>query len=108
MKLSSTVSLLLALLLSANIVSCGTGTQHGANTSGSDDVTTEPESTTEPVDPASVLELPDSDFKGREFRVLGNEGSYPQWNNFEIYAESENGDVVNDAVFRRNQTVKYR
>lgn len=108
MKLSSTVSLLLALLLSANIVSCGTGTQHGANTSGSDDVTTEPESTTEPVDPASVLELPDSDFKGREFRVLGNEGSYPQWNNFEIYAESENGDVVNDAVFRRNRTVEDR
>ena len=108
MKLSSTVSLLLALLLSANIVSCGSGTQHGANTSGSDDVTTEPESTTEPVDPASVLELPDSDFKGREFRVLGNEGSYPQWNNFEIYAESENGDVVNDAVFRRNRTVEDR
>ena len=108
MKLSSTVSLLLALLLSANIVSCGTGTQHGANTSGSDDVTTEPESTTEPVDPASVLELPDSDFKGREFRVLGNEGAYPQWNNFEIYAESENGDVVNDAVFRRNRTVEDR
>lgn len=108
MKLSSTVSFLLALLLSANIVSCGTGTQHGANTSGSDDVTTEPESTTEPVDPASVLELPDSDFKGREFRVLGNEGSYPQWNNFEIYAESENGDVVNDAVFRRNRAVEDR
>ena len=85
MKLSSTVSLLLALLLSANIVSCGTGTQHGANTSGSDDVTTEPESTTEPVDPASVLELPDSDFKGREFRVLGNDGDRDQWDNFEIF-----------------------
>lgn len=106
MKLSSTVSLLLALLLSANIVSCGTGTQHGANTSGSDDVTTEPESTTEPVDPASVLELPDSDFKGREFRVLGNDGDRDQWDNFEIFSEAENGEVVNDAVFRRNRAIE--
>ena len=109
MKLSSTVSLLLALLLSANIVSCGSGTQHGANTSGSDDVTTEPESTTEPVDPASVLELPDSDFGGREFRVLGLFNSmYPQFDNFEIFSEGETGDIVNDAVFKRNTVIEDR
>jgi hypothetical protein len=59
------------------------------------------------VDPASVLELPDIDWKGREFRVLGYEQtSRTQFSNFEIYSEGENGDVVNDAIFRRNSQVE--
>ena len=105
MKSARTLTLLLALLLSANIVSCGSEAQTNTNDG---EATTEPESTTEPVDPASVLELPATDFGGREFRVLGNEGAYAQWNNFEIYAEAENGDIVNDAVFKRNRTIEDR
>lgn len=107
MKSARTIPLLLALLLSANVISCGS--QASAGTSDTDsDVTTEPESTTEPVDPASVLELPDSDFGGREFRVLGNDGDRDQWDNFEIFSEAENGEVVNDAVFKRNRAVEER
>ena len=87
MKSAKTIAILLALLLSANVISCGYQTSAGKTDTDSD-LTTEPESTTEPVDPASVLELPDSDFKGREFRVLGLFNSmYPQFDNFEIFSE---------------------
>ena len=105
MKSARTIPLLLALLLSANVISCGSQSSAGMSDTDSD-VTTEPESTTEPVDPASVLELPDSDFGGREFRVLGNDGDRDQWDNFEIFSEAENGEVVNDAVFKRNRAVE--
>lgn len=105
MKSAKTIAILLALLLSANVISCGSQTSAGKTDTDSD-LTTEPESTTEPVDPASVLELPDSDFKGREFRVLGNDGDRDQWDNFEIFSEAENGEVVNDAVFRRNRAIE--
>ena len=65
-------------------------------------------SAAETLPPEKTLDLPDTDFGGREFRVLGNEGNYPQFSSFEIYAEAENGDVVNDAVFKRNRAVEER
>ncbi len=47
------------------------------------------------------------DWEGREFRVLGHlDTTNTQFSNFEIYAEAENGEVVNDAIFRRNATVE--
>ena len=108
MKSAKTIAILLALLLSANVISCGSQTSAGKTDTDSD-VTTEPESTTEPVDPASVLELPDSNWGGREFRVLGLFNSmYPQFDNFEIFSEGETGDIVNDAVFKRNTAIEDR
>lgn len=61
---------------------------------------------TEIIDPATVCELPDKDWGKREFRVLGYEHVRTQFNNFEIFSDGENGDVVNDAVFRRNSTIE--
>lgn len=94
------------LLLASMLVGCG-GTAETPETKESDGenaVTSGEEST---VDMSKVCELPDTDFEGREFRVLGREDPmYSQFNNFEIYAESENGDLVNDAVFRRNTKIE--
>ena len=52
--------------------------------------------------------LPDKDFGGFEFRILTTDevGSI-RWS-FEIDAESLNGEVMNDAVFERNQAVEER
>lgn len=47
---------------------------------------------------------PGLDFEGAEFRILLREGPWA----YEFTAEEENGDIVNDAVFRRNLTVEER
>ncbi len=96
-----TLARLLAAML-VSLVACGTGAASEDTTAS--DTTTAPEST---ETTALVPDLPDTDWEGREFRVLGRENTdYPQFTNFEIYAESENGDVVNDAVFRRNSSIE--
>ena len=91
-------------LLSALLVSCGEGAVDNKVTTSSDSGMTSEDTT---IDMSSVNELPDMKWDGREFRVLGRENAtYTQFNNFEIYAESENGDLVNDAVFRRNARIE--
>ena len=55
----------------------------------------------------------DLDFGGAEFRVLhrnGNDGYYGDGDVFEIevFSEAENGDIINDAVYKRNKTVESR
>lgn len=53
--------------------------------------------------------LPDTDWEGREFHVLGHsDPTYPQFDNFEIYAEGETGEIVNDTIYRRNRTIEER
>ncbi|MCL2814789.1 MAG: hypothetical protein FWD23_09340 [Oscillospiraceae bacterium] len=47
--------------------------------------------------------LPETDFGGGVFNILQR----TEWN-YEFLAESENGDVVNDAVYKRNLTVEER
>ena len=52
-------------------------------------------------------DLPDSDFGGYEFRVLSRGPDYNiHWYAKDIYAEAENGDPINDAVYRRNKTIE--
>ncbi|MCL2462564.1 MAG: hypothetical protein FWF44_07855 [Defluviitaleaceae bacterium] len=51
--------------------------------------------------------LPAEDYGGYNFRVLDNgTGFNSQWFSRDIYAESENGDTINDAVFKRNAAVE--
>lgn len=52
-------------------------------------------------------DLPESDFGGYEFRILSRGPDYNvHWYAKDIYAEEENGDPINDAVFKRNKTVE--
>lgn len=62
--------------------------------------------TVETEDKNKTLDLPDIDWEGREFRVLGYENSRTQFSTFEIDSDGENGDIVNDAVFRRNTAIE--
>ncbi len=73
-----------------------------------DDVktTTNAESTAANDSTPNYLTL-EADWKGESFRVMTiNNSDLPQFTNFEVVAESENGDIVNDAVYRRNMTIE--
>ncbi|MCL2159324.1 MAG: extracellular solute-binding protein [Oscillospiraceae bacterium] len=59
-------------------------------------------------DPKYISDLGENDFNGYEFHVLGREIAEPEgsWNTWEIYAENENGDLINDAVYKRNAIIE--
>ena len=55
------------------------------------------------------LDLGDKDFGGYEFRILARTVPHIDWAKWEhrdIYAEEENGDPINDAVYKRNRYVE--
>ncbi len=95
------LALILALVMILSFAACGKtddGNKPASTTASSNDiVTTEPETTVIKPD------IPDTDWEGKAFRVLGDQGSkYPQFGNFEILTEELNGEVYNDALFNRN------
>ena len=53
--------------------------------------------------------LPEADYGGYEFNVLALDSTNPDyatWISYDIYAEAETGDLINDAVYRRNRYVE--
>ena len=62
------------------------------------------------AEPVEIMpELPEKDFGGYEFSFLVrfNEGAHwAPWNARDIYAESETGEPINDAVYARNRFVE--
>ena len=101
------VLLLAAMLpLSSLLTSCG-GAQEKP-TQGDAETTAAIAETTAETEPEVLKpDLPDTDWGGEELLILGRtHDTREQFINFEIYAESENGDVVNDAVYRRNRTLE--
>ncbi len=86
-------ALTLALILAASAFSCGESAKDPGN---SDTLTTEPEVTTE----ESLFKLPKEDNGDREFTIL-----MPTAIGYEFPDES-NGELVNDALFNRDQMVE--
>ena len=114
LKFSKTIVLLFffCLCLTAFLVACG-----GGDKPGGDNKTTSAETpdftdggglTGEPTKEERMEpDLPASDFGGYEFRILSRGPDYNvHWYAKDIYAEEENGDPINDAVFKRNKTVE--
>ena len=107
MKYRRSLSALLALLmLVPSIVSCSPsgsgedttdtntlGHENAGGISASEDQTEEKE----------PLDLPEKDFGGQNFHfyVMGIERNANNYS-VEIYAEEQNGEVINDAVYARN------
>ncbi len=90
MKLTRTLALMLALL---TLASCGGSGGEVEETTAAD------ETTTEAVETAEFTPAP-LDLGGKTIRCL-------TWTNHEYFnATEENGDVINDAIFRRNRTVE--
>ncbi len=91
--------MIFSLLL--NILAC-------AETESVSSQATSAEATGETAPERLFPDLPDFDFEGHLFTVLHYQiGDWPIGGfNRDIYAEQENGDSINDAVFRRNLTVE--
>ena len=92
--------LLMSLILSA---SCGSTPTDGAVTSEEQHTeSTETEETTEArIEP----DLPDTKWEGYQFRVLTKGDTNVHWKSKDIAATEENGDVINDAVYKRNMKI---
>lgn len=95
MKVKYTLSAL--LLLSALLISCG----------GEAGTTTPEETDTAPVTQAVTEDteyraeyLPEVDYNGYEYRIIGYSDSYPP------VIEKETGAIIDDAIYRRNQKVE--
>lgn len=88
------------IILSQLLFSCGTAPADVHDAGTTDETTTEPvteESTGIPDD------LPEMDYEGRTFTTITFDQILPDYE-----AETENGDVINDAVYYRNRDVSER
>jgi len=113
--MKKTLALILAALMlaSAALVSCSNEKPEDdtseAETTVPAETTTAEETTT--VDPRTVDELPtDVKYDGYEFTILSHK--YPEssiaWMVEDIYTEAENGERINDAVYKRNLQMNER
>jgi hypothetical protein len=121
MKTRKFISLALAMLLAAVIflAACGGDDAGGSRSAdspgggaapGEADGNENDQEMPDGRDPAFVSDLGEADFGGHVFHVLGREIAEPwgSWNTFEIYAEQEDGTLINDAVYRRNRILEDR
>ena len=102
------ITLLLAAMMLSALAACGdsgtaetTGTDNAAETRTTE---TEKETTALEARLAVADELPENDFGGRDFTVIGIYDSNTQY----ITTEEQTGEGVNDAIFARNLTVEER
>jgi hypothetical protein len=100
--------LVIAILLPIITAACADKSSDStANDTEAAATTTESETT---VDPAYVSDLPQRDLGGLTITFLTpnseNNSDWSVWTPRDIYAEAENGETINDAVYRRNSTVE--
>ena len=53
-----------------------------------------------------TYDVPDMDCEGYEFKSVVRQGDSIYWNCVDIYAAEENGEPINDAVYRRNKILE--
>lgn len=90
------------------LLSCG-----GSGGAGVTETQVSSSGTSAPAETTTALteireELPERDYKGYEFRILNQVTGYKIYNNEHMAFEAENGELLNDALFRRNKTVEER
>jgi len=102
------ILIIITIIFAAITVSCNSDKSMSNNSpvkKNEDEVNQAEQSTDVTVDEASP-ELPEIDFNGEKinFFVRGGEGN--EWDAIDIYAESETGESVNDAIYRRNRQIE--
>ncbi|MCI8387932.1 MAG: extracellular solute-binding protein [Clostridiales bacterium] len=102
MKKSSLISILLLMSL---LASCGSGEVPNDSDSSVNDSTEQDHETTSMI--TSEERLGDFNFGGAVFNILGREyaklGTLPS---YEFATDSENGDLINDTIYKRNRIVE--
>ncbi len=101
MKRFITTILFFSLLLT---ISCGSGETTSDTTSG-DQTTTAPEETTADI---YADDLPEFNFEGAEFVMNARPMTETSWITSTLDTETENGDSLNDAIYRRNRILEER
>lgn len=107
-RISIRITALFLLLTTVFLLlpSCGGGDEPVSAVNAGGDIE---ETTTEEVTTVLTHKLPDTDWEGRTFTVLGRfHETYSQFCNTEIVAEELTGEIVNDAVFNRNSQIAER
>lgn len=103
MKKILSILLLLSLLMTTTLVSCGdsgdTGTDPSDTSDTSSETQVEEETTAAPV-------FPDITFNGEDIHFLTEEAGGGQYMSIEIYAESMDGTLINDTVYQRNSVIE--
>ena len=101
MKRYLTLAITAALMLSA--FSCGSGGE------GKDSSTSAPESTGEETTaPKETDGLPEKDMDKFELKIVHFDGNWLSWALTKLDAESETGDRLNDAIYKRNRNMEER
>ena len=101
MKRYLTLAITAALMLSA--FSCGSGGE------GKDSSTSAPESTGEETTaPEDTDGLPEKDMDKFELKIVHFDGNWLSWALTKLDAESETGDRLNDAIYKRNRNMEER
>ena len=93
---------ILAMLLLASALitaSCGSGDTTASDTAA---VATEAQTSAETLSPLdqTIASLPVKDYGGYEFMIMDRSTDHIPWETYDVYAESENGDAINDAVYK--------
>ena len=103
MKKIRLTALFMALLLcGTNAAACGADPASGSADTSAADVQTEGQTETTVL----TVDIPEKDYGGYEFRVLGKPLTATSNVGSEIYVEEQNGDILNDAVFKRNGMIQ--
>jgi len=98
-----TATLVLSMLI-PTFASCGSPE---TDTSADTTAVTETESVeTEPVYTIPEPDLPDLDYNNEDFTYLNRSESFNSYVDEYIYAEEENGEIINDTVYRRNALIE--
>jgi len=107
MKTKRILSILLFIIVIATaaifLTACAsegtTGKNQDLNQTVNEDNTDEDENPQVEEDIFAGIDI--NSYDGRQFNILARENMYEQF-----YSEEENGDIVNDAIFKRNRTVE--
>lgn len=99
-------ALLLASMITGVMASCA---KENNTASDLEDTSADTAANTEAVtEPIKTSGLEDTDWDGRKFTFISRDSSYGGWESLDIYAEAEDGEPINDAVYRRNRLVEDR
>jgi len=100
------LSALLALLMlcPAVLTSCGDDSASGQPSDTSSAETTSAEVSTEPVFDDGLDDS--TDLKGYEIHFIGKGESFGSFRVYDVYAAEETGDLIEDAVYKRNRKIE--
>jgi len=100
--------LITALILPAVFSCAGSGGSQNDGDAGSDDAQAEGESE-DSAEPEILHDMPEKDYNGYNFTFLVKEfDGNGYWGAQDVFAQEENGDPINDAVYKRNRIIEDR